>query len=138
LKKSLELMIRGGSYVAPAFGAIGALSVLGLAAIGAVTSNGKSLMAQVDQADRKALNYLAVSGYDPQGFIGVLYKMVDVKSVHRAYLYDYLQSHPVDSIRLKNINLEFQKLPLENREFNAGRENFLAKTELIRNSFVRK
>lgn len=138
LKKALELTLRTGSYVAPAFGAIGALSVLGFALLGAATSGEKSLLKRVEEADLKTMNYLCQSGYDPQGFLNSLYRMYDPRSPHRAYLYDYLQSHPIDLIRLKNLNATFQKLPMENRNFDAGRNSFLIKTELIRSSFVRK
>ncbi len=138
LKKSFELLLKTGSYVAPAFGAIGALSVIGLALVDAATSGEKSLLTRVEDADKRALNYLFHSGYDPQGLINPLYRMNDPSSPYRAYLYDYLQSHPLDMIRLNKLNAEFEKLPMENKHFDAGRALFLNKTEIIRNSLARK
>lgn len=138
LKKSLQLVLRTGSYVAPAFGAIGALSVIGLALVSAATSKEKSQLKRVEEADQKALQYLFQSGYDPQGFVDPLYRMNDPRSPHRAYLYDYLQSHPIDFVRLARLNLSFQKLPLENKQFSAGRTPYLDKTEMIRSTFAKK
>ena len=138
LKKSFELVLRTGSYVAPAFGAIGTLSVIGLALVGAATSREKSYLKRVEEADQKAIQYLFQSGYDPQGLLDPLYRMSDVRSPERAYLYDYLQSHPIDETRTEKLNAGFQKLSLENKQFEAGRALFLAKTELVRNTLVRK
>ena len=137
-KKSMDFLVQGGSYVAPAFGPIGVLSLLGLVAIGAVASNEKDLFERIKEADQRTLAYLVNSGYDPQGFIHVLNRVADVRSSERAYLYDYLQSHPVDMFRIKDIDSAFQKLSLENQSFHAGREIYLAKTELIRSSFAKK
>ena len=138
LKKSFELVLRTGSYVAPAFGAIGALSVIGLALVGAATNGEKSQLRRVEEADRRALQYMIQSGYDPQGLLDPLYRMKDPRSPDRAYLYDYLQSHPIDYIRLEKLSANFQKLPLENRHFEAGHESFLMKTETVRGMLVRK
>ena len=138
LKKSFELVLRTGSYVAPAFGAIGALSVVGLALVGAATNGEKTLLKRVEEADRKALLYMIQSGYDPQGLINPLYRMNDPRSPDRAYLYDYFQSHPIDYIRLDRLSHYFQKLPMENRNFESGRQSFMAKTETVRGMLVRK
>lgn len=137
-KKSFEFILMTGSYVAPAFGAIGALSVIGLALVGAATSGEKSHLDRVEEANVKALRYLFQSGYDPQGLINPLVRMNDTRSPYRAYLYDYLQSHPIDFVRLTKLDEAFQKLPMENKRFDAGRDSFLMKTEIVRSSFARK
>lgn len=137
-KKSFEFILMTGSYVAPAFGAIGALSVIGLALVGAATSGEKSHLDRLEEADVKALKYLFQSGYDPQGLINPLFRMNDSRSPYRAYLYDYLQTHPIDFVRLTKLGKEFQKLPMENRQFDAGRDSFLIKTEIVRSTFARK
>ena len=138
LKKSFDFILMTGSYVAPAFGAIGALSVIGLALVGAATSGEKSRLKRIEEADAKALRYLSESGYDPQGLINLLFRMNDPTSPYRAYLYDYLQSHPIDFVRLAKLDEEFQKLPMENKHFDAGRDSFLIKTEIVRNTFAKK
>ncbi len=138
LKKSFDLLVRTGSYVAPAFGPIGALSILGLALIDAAASNERSLFDRINHADRQALKFLFQSGYDPQGLINPLHRMSDLRSPYRAYLYDYLQSHPIDPIRFNKLNAAFQKLPMENKNFESGRDLYMTKTELVRSSFARK
>lgn len=138
LKRPLELLIQTGSQVAPAFGSIGAISMLGLVLIGHFTLNERPIAKRLEQADEMALDYMVASGYDPQGLIDPLIRMSDPKSEHRTYLYDYLQSHPVTPERMERLDRFFQKLSLENKEFNAGRETFLIKTETVRNLNPRK
>ncbi|MBI3999833.1 MAG: M48 family metalloprotease [Candidatus Omnitrophica bacterium] len=138
MKKAFDLLLRTGSYVGPAFGAIGALSVLGLALVGNATYGEKSLAKQTREADKRALRYLVESGYDPQGLIDPLHRMTDTKSPYRAYLYDYLESHPISSERLNKLNQEFLELPLENKQFDSKRSEFLRVTESVRNTFAQK
>ena len=99
LKKALDLLLQTGSYVGPAFGSIGALSVLGLALVGTVTSGERSLSQRVRDADKRALRYMTEAGYDPQGFIDPLRRMDQAVSTYRPYLYDYLESHPISTDR---------------------------------------
>lgn len=138
VKKALELLLQTGGQVAPAFGAIGALSVVGLALITYVTTTPKTIARRLRDADRRALRYLAESGFDPQGLIDPLRRMQDSSSPYRAYLYDYLQSHPITADRLERLDQAFSKLPLSNRQFDSGRSTYLALTESIRNTNVRK
>jgi predicted Zn-dependent protease len=137
-KKAFELLLQTGSQAAPAFGTIGALSVLGLVLIGHFTLSEKILVDRIKEADQKTLQYLVESNYDPQGFIEPLYRMNDSKSQYRAYLYDYLESHPITPKRLEELDQAFRKLPLENKQFNVYRETYLTKTEVVRNTLSRK
>ena len=72
------------------------------------------------------------SGYDPQGLIDPLLRMNNPNSKYRAYLYDYLESHPITLEQIGKLERVFQELPLENRQFDAGREVFLNKTQIVR------
>ncbi len=137
-KKAFDLLLRTGSYVGPAFGSIGALSVLGLALIGSLTSGEKSLVERTRDADKRALRYLAESGYDPQGLIDPLQRMIQPTSPYRAYLYDYLQSHPISPKRFEELDLQFQKLQLADKQFDAHREIYLTATQSVRSIFQRK
>ena len=137
-KKAFDLVLRTGSYVGPAFGSIGALSVVGLALIGAMTSGDKTLETRTREADKRALHYLVDSDYDPQGLVDPLRRMRDPASPFRAYLYDYLASHPVSTKRFEKLEWEFNKLPLEGKEFDAHRDIFLAKTQLLRDGLAHK
>ena len=138
MKKALELMLQTGSQIGPAFGTIGALSVLGLALITYMTTTPKTLERRTREADRSALRYMVESGFDPQGLIDPLHRMRDSNSPYRAYLYDYLQSHPITSQRFKRLDQEFSKLPLSNGRFDAGRNVYLLMTESARSTYVRK
>ena len=133
-KKAFELLLRSGSMVGPAFGSIGALSVLALALVGSFVGKSESLIRQVIQADRHALGYLIKNGYDPQGLMDLLHRVENPSLRARPYLYDYLQSHPVGSDRFIKLNTSFQSLPLENKQFQARRDIFLSMTEDLRNS----
>ena len=137
-KKAFELLLQTGSQIGPAFGTIGALSVLGLALVGHFALDEKTLTQRIEEADEQALRYLVESGYDPQGLIDPLMRMNDPHSEFRAYLYDYLQSHPITPERLKALDQVFQKLPLENKKFDVYREIYLTKTEIVRNAQPRK
>ena len=94
----------------------------------------KSLTDRIFKADELVLKYLSESGYDPQGFIDPLYRIFNPKSPVRAYLYDYLQSHPLSEERFKKLKNHFQKLPLENKSFDSGRAAYLAATASVRKS----
>lgn len=137
-KKAFDMLLRTGSYVGPAFGSIGALSVLGLILIGSLTSGEKSLVERTQDADRKALRYMVESGYDPQGLMDPLQRMLQPTSPYRAYLYDYLQSHPISPKRFAQLDREFQKLPLGDKQFDAHREIYLTATQSVRSAFQRK
>ncbi|MBI1977133.1 MAG: M48 family metalloprotease [Candidatus Omnitrophica bacterium] len=138
VKKVLNQLIQVGAYIGPAFGSIGALSVLGFVVIGNMANREKSLEDRIQEADEKALGYMTKTGYDPQGLMDVLRRMLDPESPDRAYLYDYLQSHPISEERFKRLDQEFHQLPLENKNFRAGRNEFLTATETVRNNLVRK
>ena len=137
-KKAFELLLKTGSYVGPAFGSIGALSLLGFALVGSVAYSEKSLAQRTREADKRALRYLVKSEFDPQGFLDPLRRMMDPSNPFRAYLYDYLQSHPVSIDRLNKLDQEFQKLSLGNKQFDANRTLYLAITESVRSNFPRK
>ncbi len=137
-KKAFDLFIRTGSYVGPAFGSIGALSVVGLALIGGLASRDKSLVERTKNADRRALQYMLKSNYDPQGLIDPLRRMADSNSQYRAYLYDYLQSHPISQERFNKLDMEFAKLSFEDKRFDAHREVYMTMTESVRSTFQRK
>ena len=137
-KKAFDLFIRTGSYVGPAFGSIGALSVVGLALIGNFASRDKSLLERTRDADKKGFRYMLESNYDPQGLIDPLRRMTDPRSPYRAYLYDYLQSHPISPERFQKLDMEFAKLSFEGKQFDAHREIYLTMTESVRSAFQRK
>ena len=137
-KKALAFVTQTGSQIGPAFGTIGALSVFGLAILTVATTTPKSLIQRVRAADKRALQYMVASGFDPQGLIDSLGRMMDPESSERAYLYDYLQTHLVTDDRMARLDREFQKLPLFGKQFDAKRNVYLTMTESVRSLSMRR
>lgn len=130
--KTKDFVLQAGSVAAPAFGPIGALSLLGLIAINELAMSDPSLIDKVKRADARALTMMTSSGYDPQGFLNVLHRINDPQSKSRPYLFDYLESHPMPRGRESHLNEVFQKLPLADKQFDARREVFLTVQEALK------
>ena len=130
-KKVFDQLLRTGHYIGPAFGGIGVLSLMGLYLVSQVLVGEASIEKQLLKADEIALGYMVKSGYDPQGLIDPLRRMLDPTSKFRPYLYDYLQSHPVGPERLARIEEHFRELPLENTEFDSGRDAYWNATHSV-------
>lgn len=132
-RQFMEKMTQGVAMASPAFGQIGAL-----AALGAVLVNGVVEHQQVDgkeklfKSDELALNYMVAAGYDPQGYIDVLRKMVEADRALLPNLYDYYQSHPITEERFSRLSAAFSKLPLMNKSLTVNRDEFIAETRGIK------
>ena len=111
-KRAFDRLLQVGSYIGPAFGSIGALSLMGLMLAGLAVGRERSLEDQVYDADKKALSYMVDSGFDPQGLINPLRRMQDPDPRFKPYLFDYLQSHPVNAERFAKLEKEFGRLPI--------------------------
>ena len=129
MKKTTDFILQAGSMAAPAFGAIGALSLLGLVAVKELVAHEPSFMGQVKKADGRALEMMTDAGYDPQGLLDVLRRINDPRSKYRPYLFDYLDSHPMTDERQTHLNQAFGSLPLDNRQFDSKRDVYLAVRE---------
>jgi len=114
--KVLENLIQGGMMMAPMLGQLGALAMLGLVAVNAMTS-GQEVPGEnrVFIADENAMNYMVDAGYDPQGMIDLMVRFAEADDATTAYFYDYYQARPPTEERMANINEIFSQLPLHNR-----------------------
>ena len=121
-----EKLLKGGALVAPVFGNIGALAMIGFVSIYAITDGDISREKKLYQADAKSLDFMMKANYDPQGAIDVFYKMINATPKELMYLYDFYQTHPVTTTRLGKLESEFSKLKLNNKTFNTNRSHFLA------------
>lgn len=83
-------------------------------------------------ADAKAMHYMVRAGYDPQGFIDIMYKFLQADREVRPYFHNYYVSHPITQSRIDAVMENFKELPLENRTFNVNRERYLEMTKGIR------
>jgi len=137
-KKAFENLIRIGGTVGPAFGGIGTLAVMGLVLIGIFVGREKSIDKKIQDADEKALVYMAKSGFDPQGLVNPLRRMRNPDYEFRPYLYDYLQSHPITDERFQNLEDAFGKLDLASQKFEAGREAYITMTESVAGPIIRR
>ena len=132
-RKVLDAVLKGGSMVGPAFGEIGALTVLGMEMVKAVSEARKLTPGQkVNLADGKALHYMVAAGYDPQGMIDVMYKFLNAGKEVAPYFYDYYQSRPINQERMLHISEEFSKLPLAGESFTTNRDIYKESTKGVR------
>lgn len=117
LRKIVSGVSQTGAMVAPAFGQIGMLAVLGFALVNAAAKMGeKDACDRVLQADSLALGYLIESGYDPQGLMDVLERFLDADEKVMPYFSDYYKARPISKERILNLEKEFSELNLEGKE----------------------
>lgn len=124
--KAKDIVLQAGSVAAPVFGPIGALSLLGLIVVNELAMRDPSLMDKVKKADKRALWMMAEAGYDPQGLLNILHRVYDPHASDKPYLFDYLNSHPMTSGREAHLAQVFRKLPLADKQFDAGRDAYMA------------
>lgn len=132
-KQVLSQIINTGSTVAPAFGEIGMLAVLGLAMIKA-TTDGRRLSSdqRLLKADALGMNYMTEAGYDPQGLIDILYKMLEAHQQLVPYFKEYYEARPITLERMTTLQQVFKELPIQDRTFTTNREQYLEMTKGVR------
>ena len=124
-RKILEAVTKTGAAVAPAFGGIGMLAMLGLVGVNMVTDKATPTPDQkMIKADKLALHYMVDSGYDPQGMIDLLYKFLGSKNEVIPYFFDYAKSRPITEERFKSLQKEFRALPLEGKTLSVKRKEY--------------
>ena len=117
MRKVVSDFAQTGATVAPAFGQIGMLAVLGFVMIHAVSSvNGKRPEDKIRDADRLAMQYLADTGYDPQSLLDVLEKFTNSDPKVVPLFTDYFETRPITEDRIADLQKGFSKLSLEGRE----------------------
>ncbi|MBI4387995.1 MAG: M48 family metalloprotease [Candidatus Omnitrophica bacterium] len=132
LKRMMEKVVTGGAVVAPLFGTVGALALIGLVGTYALVDRGNNFEKRVIQADRVALQLLTEADEDPQGLVDLLYKCLRASPKQLAYLYDYYQSRPVTQARFEKLEQSFRSLDLEGRSFSVNRDRFIVATKPLR------
>ncbi len=114
--KMLQRLTQTGAAIAPAFGQLGVLAMIGLAAIDHM-SEPQSLTPdqRLEEADTLAMNYMTAAGYDPQGMIDMFYRFADAGREVQPYFFDYYQSRPLTRERARMLQENFRKLPTQGR-----------------------
>ncbi len=130
--KLLEKTIAASSVVAPVFGSIGALAMLGLVGVHSMVSNEPNKTSRLEEADELALEFLWKAGHDPQGLIDVYYKIIEASPQDLMYLFDYQQSRTVTMTRLLHAESLFSKMEVGQKAFDARRDQFLLMTQTLR------
>ncbi len=132
-KKTLENVTKVGATVGPLFGHFGALAVLGLVAVNLVADAGeKTAEEKLQEADAKALNYLLEAGYDPQGLLDVIHRFLKADKNIMPYYYDYYQSRPISEPRFESLQIQFDKLHLDNKNLQTNAQVFQEMTKGVR------
>lgn len=129
-KKKITYLV---AVISPFLGIFGMLAVVGVIAWD-IVSDPKEISKTVRglTADDRAMHYMVRAGYDPQGFIDVMYKFLQADREVRPYFHDYFVSHPITQERVDALTEAFSSLPLENRSFTVNRERFIEMTKGIR------
>jgi predicted Zn-dependent protease len=137
-QKALEGITQVGAAVAPAFGQIGMLAVLGLILVNAaVDAAEKTLEERLLESDHRAMSYLLKAGYDPQALLDVFYKFLKADSKDIPYFYDYYQARPITEHRVLTVQQEFLKLPLQNKSLTTNPKGFQEMTKGIKEIYKR-
>ncbi len=124
-RKVLAAVTKGGGLVAPAFGGIGMLALLGLVGVNMVANKKEpSAEQKLSKADTLALHYMVDSGYDPQGMIDFLYKFLSSNNEVIPYFFDYAKSRPITEERFHSLQKEFLKLPLQEKTLLVNRKEY--------------
>jgi len=137
-RKALNAITRTGAVVGPIFGQFGALAAIGLVMLNSVVeSNQIDPEKKLLKSDTKAFQYMVDAGYDPQGFLDVLYKFLNADKKVIPYFYDYYQSRPISQARLDNAGQEFANLSLQGKSFSVNRDMYYETMRGIREIYSR-
>lgn len=136
-RRRMDAVTNGVAVVAPMFGQFGMLAVLGVLAVNAIADRGTPAgNHRLLRADELAMHYMVDAGYDPQGFLNLMHKLVALDQKDIPNFFDYYQSHPITEERYTNMNRVFSELPLEGRTFTVERQKFLEVTKGIRDMYA--
>lgn len=137
-RKVLDAVTKGGGLVAPAFGGIGMLALLGLVGVNmAVNRKGPDAEQKLSKADTLALHYMVESGYDPQGMMDFLYKFLSSNNEVIPFFFDYAKSRPITEERFHALQKEFAKLPLQDKTLAVNRKEYKEMTAGIAEIYQR-
>lgn len=130
-RERIEKITTGGTVVGGFFGNFGALAVLGLQAMNALTDE-KSTEARVDAADKLTLHYLPAVGYDPECWADVLYKMLRLQGDDLVRLFDYYNARPISENRLRRIRKTLGNLDIQGKTLGTRGPEYLQATKGVR------
>lgn len=130
-KKVLSTITKIGTMVGPLFGNIGAVSAVGLSLLDAATDL-KSRAKRAFMADEKALEYMVRAGFDPQGLVDFVRRLVTRHSKGNVRAAEYIDSRSVDLERLDKLTDEFAELDLRGMNFDTHRKEYISSMRGVR------
>lgn len=137
-RKAWDVVVKGGATVGPALGQFGALAALGLILIDAGMQKGLTSSKKKNlRADRRALHYMLGAGYDPQGMLDLMQKLKTAQKETALNLSDYLKTHPLSDDRIRSLEGEFAKLPMDGKTLEVHPLEYQAMTRGIREIYKR-
>lgn len=123
-----------GSFLGP----IGVLGATGLVLLDAFAeSRTFTPEEKVLAADRKAFQYLIQAHQDPQGFLDLLGRLMNLRSDWAPYSYDYLSARPLTLERFQEAMDAFETLPLAGKSLTVHRDRYLEMTKGVREIYQR-
>jgi len=129
----LNVATQAGSQIAPMFGPVGSLAALGLVLLKAyVDSTQLTPDELLIESDRRAMDYLLKSGYDPQALMDTLEYFLRAGEKSVPLFYDYYQSRPITESRVLAVRKGFQKLPLSDKELKTRPLEYQGVTKGVR------
>lgn len=133
MRGALGTLAQTGAVIGPFFGQIGVLAASAILLLNAFAeSHDPSKEEALWKADRGALRYMVVSGYDPQGYLDLMSRYLNMDPEWMPYFYDYLTSRPLTVERYQQIIEEFEKLSLDGKSFSVNRSRYLEMTKGVR------
>lgn len=137
-KKVTEKVAQTGAIVAPLFGQIGMLAATAVVLLNALMESAiPSPADRLFKADEKALHYLTEAGHDPQGYLDLQAQLLNLNPEWKPYFDDYLFSRPATLGRYQMVLAEFEKLPLEGKNFTVNRDRYLEVTKGVHEIYRR-
>jgi len=124
-KRMANRVQQGSALAAPFFGGIGVLAFLGISGITAATTMEKPKQKRVCEADKLALSYMVQAGYDPQGWLDFLYRLIDTPEKSTYLIMDYYWGRPISVERIRRLKAVFRRLSLEGESFSTNRTVYL-------------
>lgn len=132
-QQALRWATNVGAIVGPLLGPVGVLSATGLVLLSAFAeSRIPNPEERIWVADRLALRYVSAAHQDPQGYLDLMSRFLNVSREWSPYCFDYLASRPMKFERYQKVLEEFEKLPLEGQSFSVRRDRFLDMTHGVR------
>lgn len=129
-QKTFGTIAQAAAMVAPFLGQIGMLAASAVVLLHALTeARAEDREGRIKKADQRALQYMVESGHDPQGYLDVMGRLLNLSPEWKPYFYDYLYSRPMTMERYQNILRRFETLSLEGQSFNVNRDRYLAMTK---------